>query len=82
MNTEKRLIQEIEDEHLKCSLLSNLCKGLLMYTVFLLILVSVCIWSKDFRRSSVFSPRTGKLEKVEPKTEVQAPAVESKAGGR
>lgn len=53
---------ELEDEVLsKDEVLRLLVLGFIGL-IFLVFLTTVCIWSKDFRRDSTFSPMSGKME--------------------
>ena len=60
-HTTELLKAELEDEIISVrEILMILRIGVLV--VFLVILTFVCIWSKDFRTGSTFSPITGKME--------------------
>jgi len=68
--TINRDCSEVEDENPMGPHIAMFLKGSLGFTLAMVVVTTICIWSVDFRKTSVFSTMTGKNETV---TETTAP---------
>jgi hypothetical protein len=65
--TISRDLSEIEDEAFFGSPVIWFLRGSLSFAIVMVVVTTICIWSVDFRKTSLFSTMTGKVESIDSK---------------